>query len=261
MEEELILLCKNTMTGIFSGIYDAYQYKKKRNYKTHERIHLATQEPYIKSFMMEYITVEEAESKAMKVAHVIEQLSSQDTYRYFCHALASDDEEMADAVYHSITILIKEHEKRIFDRLYEPCVIKTFELARHVNNEILHLQGFLRFAELKDHILYAKITPKNNIIGFLAEHFQDRFPAENFIIHDEGRNLYAVHECRKQYILASGQVIPESALAYSEDELHYRALFRYFCQKIAIVERSNYELQRNMLPLRFRGNMVEFNLQ
>ncbi len=47
-------------------------------------------------------------------------------------------------------------------------------------------------------------------------------------------------------------------LRSSGRELAYQELFTYFCLKIAIRERRNLELQRNMLPLRFREYMTEF---
>ncbi len=47
-------------------------------------------------------------------------------------------------------------------------------------------------------------------------------------------------------------------LRLSEREEAYQELFTYFCRKIAIRERRNPELQRQMLPLRYREYMTEF---
>ena len=47
-------------------------------------------------------------------------------------------------------------------------------------------------------------------------------------------------------------------IGLSEKELQYQALFRSFCHAITIEGRRNAELQRNMLPLRFREYMFEF---
>lgn len=43
----------------------------------------------------------------------------------------------------------------------------------------------------------------------------------------------------------------------SEEERKIQELFKHFCHKIAIKERENPALQQQMLPLRFRSNMVE----
>ena len=44
----------------------------------------------------------------------------------------------------------------------------------------------------------------------------------------------------------------------SEDEMTYQELFRQFCHTITIEGRRNAQLQKGMLPLRFREYMVEF---
>ena len=45
---------------------------------------------------------------------------------------------------------------------------------------------------------------------------------------------------------------------YAAVEETYQELFKQFCDSIAIEARINPKLQMNMLPLRFRPNMTEF---
>lgn len=78
------------------------------------------------------------------------------------------------------------------------------------------------------------------------------------MIYDEGRNLLGVHPASGEWYLARGVKLDRSMLNDSDEEKKYRELFRFFCHKIAIKERKNLNLQRNMLPLRFREFMVEF---
>ena len=123
-----------------------------------------------------------------------------------------------------------------------------------------HLLGFVRFEELENGILFTRIAPKNNVVIFLMPHFADRFPAENFMIYDEKRELYGIHPSGKHWYLAQGKEFASKRTEWqlSDREQQYQELFRYFCHKIAIKERENKELQRNMLPLRFQEYMVEF---
>lgn len=132
-------------------------------------------------------------------------------------------------------------------------------------------------------ILYARINPQCQVINFLMEHFADRFPKENFMIYDECRKIMGVHpielsgkQTKDRFIQTEqdGGVLPQSITWYlvrckedfaaedklrkSDREMAYQELFSYFCHKIAIKERRNLELQRNMLPLRFREYMTEF---
>ena len=145
------------------------------------------------------------------------------------------------------------------EHLGNPYVRRVFELARAVGNETHHLFGFTRFEETENGILFAQIHPKNQVLPMLMPHFADRFPCENFVIRDRGRNLYGIHPAGKDWFLASIENGPDrSQLKLSEEELQMQELFRYFTDKIMIEERENRKLQRQLLPLRFRTDMTEF---
>lgn len=148
------------------------------------------------------------------------------------------------------------------DAIADTYVNQTFSLARAAGNEYHHLKGFSRFEELENTILYSKIAPKNNILTFLMVHFADRFPMEDFLLFDAGRYLFGVHPAGRPWYTLQGKDAWERVQSKTEKlstaELHYRELFRSFCHTIAIKERENRELQRNMLPLRFQEYMVEF---
>ena len=101
--------------------------------------------------------------------------------------------------------------------------------------------------------------PKNNVITFIVPHFADRLPLENFVIHDTLREIYALHPAGGDWYLVTGdggETMPEPV--FSRQEKKYDELFTHFFHTIAIKERRNYGLQRNMLPLRYRKYMTEF---
>ena len=139
-------------------------------------------------------------------------------------------------------------------------VLKAFKLSNTVCREHHHLMGFTRFRELENGILYADISPKNNVLVPLMEHFADRMPSENFAVFDVGRKLFGIHPAREQWFVAGGEELVAGMQEVEEtcEEEIYAELFRHFCKRIAIKERKNYELQRNMLPLYFREYMTEF---
>ena len=143
--------------------------------------------------------------------------------------------------------------------LSDPYVHRVFELARNVANEAHYHVEFLRFCELKGGVLLARIGPKNNIVTFITPHFADRLPLENFVIQDENRNIFAVHPAGKDWFLVTGQERMQIAeMPVSEGEEKYGELFCHFFHTIAIKERKNLGLQRNMLPIRYRKYMTEF---
>ena len=247
--------CEDSLEGIFTAIYNTYEDKCDRA----DTIISLTDELFL---FAEYIPVEVDVTKAIKVMQTLQKKFGEEDYMRICMALASPDTGKAQAVYQAIAKGLEKkcHAGHLLDNLADDAVNKVFFLSRAANNEYLHLRGFIRFAELHNGIMYSAIGPKNNVLTFLMPHFADRFPMENFMIYDEGRRLFGIHPAGKEwYLMQNNEVsVKKEELNFSDGEVEYRELFQHFCHMIAIKERRNLELQRNMLPLRFREYMIEF---
>lgn len=251
----IVYRCEDSPEGIFTAIYRAYE--EKRNHS--DTIISLTEEGYL---FAEYVYVTPDSEKAAKVIRTLVRKFGEDDYRWICYALTASDEGKAQAVYRTIADGLKRevHKGHLFDNLANDAVNLAHALARGASRECMHLQGFVRFQELDNGILFSKISPKNNVLMFLMPHFTDRFPMENFMLYDENRRLLGLHPAGQQWYVMRECENPEIAKKFvlSDQEMEYQELFRYFCKKIAIEERKNPDLQRNMLPLRFREYMVEF---
>lgn len=243
------------MEGIFTGIYNAYLMKK-----PHEQIHISVgAEENYRLFAVYEVCLPE-EEKAGRVARTIVREFGEEAYLAVCRALASAEPDKGEAVYKTVvTGFQMKNRKSLMGNLANPYVHRVFELARFTANEAHFHVEFLRFNELESGILYAPIGPKNNLITFIVPHFADRLPLENFVIHDEIRNIFAVHPAGKEWYLVTGEEgLQLENLSFSEGEEKYSELFCHFFHTIAIKERRNLGLQRNMLPLRYRKYMTEF---
>ncbi len=258
--EENILICEDSLEGIFTAIYEAY-----RQHMNHEQTRIQVGEDENFRLFANYLNINSQAEHAIKVMRTLRKNFGEEDYRAFCYALASEDSEKAQAVYQAIVWGLLAYQKgrkgQILDNLSNPYIRRVMELSRGTNNEVMHLNGFLRFQELEQGILYSEIGPKNNIITLITPHFADRLPMENFIIYDEKRKMASIHPKGEDWYLVSDfdKGIDEDVINYSEDEVKYQELFRYFCHKISIKERKNLDLQRNMLPIRFRKYMTEFS--
>lgn len=177
-------------------------------------------------------------------------------------ALASAEPEKAQAVYRTIVDAFARNagEGHLFDSMANDNVRTAYLLGKKTWNEYHHLMGFVRFEEIAGNILYARIGPKANVLSFLMPHFTDRFPMENFMIYDEKRDVLGLHAAGKTWYLMqeTGDPRKREEFQLSDKEEEYQALFRFFCRKIMIEERKNPNLQRNLLPIRFREYMTEF---
>ncbi len=253
--EDKILLCEDSMEGIFSAVYDAYVLKC-------DPAHTSLQIGEIDNYRLfaEYIQVLPDGQKAEKVARSLQKRFGETVYKDISYALASSREEKATAVYRTVAAgLAMKNGRAVMQNLTDPSIRLVAQLKKRVWNEAHHLAGFLRFRELENGILFSKISPENNVLAFLADHFADRLPLVHFVIYDEKRRTFLIHPAGKAWFCVPGEALNEDAIEHcSGREREYQALFRNFCRKISIKERENEALQRQLLPLHFRAYMTEF---
>jgi len=135
-------------------------------------------------------------------------------------------------------------------------VLRIHKLAREVGREAHLLTGFCRFAQTQQGIYYCAITPVHHVLLPLAEHFCDRMMEQSWVIHDKRHNKAVVYNGLEYTFvdIAPGSRPPD--LAGNEESIQH--LWVTYFNTAAIDARKNPKLHRNMLPLRFRGNMVEF---
>ena len=250
-----VYLCDDTPESIFTAIYNIYEDK----HNLPDTRLLLEWEPLL---LAEYITVKADAEKAAKVICTIHrQFGEQDVHHIFM-ALSAFSVEKAEAVYRTMAYGLQNKVKpgHLFDHLSDRYVLQTYKLGRNADRECQHLKGFLRFRELENGVLFAPIGSKNYLLPELMEHFSDRFPSENFMILDEGRQIFGIHKAKDGWFLAGGEGISEKIKMthVSASEEYYSSLFKHFCKTIAIRERRNVGLQKNLLPLRFRTYMTEF---
>ena len=252
-----VYVCNDTVTGIFSGIYDAWKSKKGES-----ECEIALRGMLDQQLFCDYVEVEETEHKAIAVEALIKKHLGRRAYWDIYHAVLSADQRKGDAVLGTMLAarMIPDSTK-IMEHLSHPKVEKVFELSRNVGGEAHSYKGFLRFRELLNGVLYAEIEPKNQILTCLAPHFADRLPVENWMIHDKAHQMFAVHEAGKKWVILWGEEIDETVFEkVSDKEEEYAILWKGFCRTIAIESRTNSRCQLQHLPLRYRGKMTEFNL-
>lgn len=249
----IIYRCEDSLEGIFTAIYLAYE--EKRNHE--DTLLSLNDEPFL---FGEDVRVIPDMEKTRKVMNTLNRRFGEENYVSLCAALSTADEDKAQAVYRTVVdgLSRKVAQGHLFDNLADNNVQKAFALSKKAWREITRYMDFVRFQELENGVLYSKIAPQCNVLTFLMPHFADRLPIENFVIYDAERSIFGIHPAGKQWYLLCGEeerlLMPEP----SEEELQYQELFKGFCHTITIKERKNAKLQRNMLPLRFREYMTEF---
>ena len=258
-----IFLCEDSIDGIFTGVYDAWASRY-----GHRNVSLTTHTPDNYTLFDEYITVTTNMEKSQKVGNTLRQRFGEEVFSQICEAASALEEPCrqsrqlpkADAIYRTIVLgLSLKNGCHVLDYLGEPYINRVFQLSRSTANEAHHLLGFLRFQELENGVLFARIHPKNDVLPFLGDHFSDRLPEENFMIYDETRKKAALHRKGSYFFLTGTEGLNEQLLQrLSPQELEYQKLWCGFFESIAIEARCNPRLQNQNIPKRFQRNAVEF---
>lgn len=254
----VIFECEDSPEGIFTGIYDAWGSRVGHD---HAALRIVGQGNL--ELFASYRRVEPDSEKAEKVARTIRRRMGEDSYQSVYQAALSCRPERADCIYRvlvqALSPGVKEYTaRRILWKLQDPEVAQVFDMARRVGNEAHHYLGFVRFRELSGGILFSEIQAENQVLPLLGDHFSNRLPGENFIIYDSGRGDSLLHRAHYSWAVFRN-VCPdrEEVSEVTENEALFQKMWRGFCKSIAVTERENPALQRQLWPLRFRNWMTE----
>ncbi len=249
-----IFICEDSLTGIFTGVYDAWA-----SGFSHDDNRLITGEAWNWELFAEYQDIGADSCKAFKVMRTLNKRMGTEAYEWICMAALSNGLDKADVIYHTIVRAFSmQQERRIFEDMHYPPVMRVFELSRAVSREARHHYEFLRFRELDNGVLFARCTPKHRITTLVAEHFSDRFSMEHFIILNATHHEAAVHMAGKEYFLCDSAGLDEEQLQlYSETERMYEGLWKQYFESMTIEERRNPALQRQLFPKRYWKDSVE----
>lgn len=257
MKIRRIYLCEDSIDGIFTAIYDAWDSRY-----GHDNMAIQVQNSKNENFNMElfseYIKVSASEEKTRKVTKAIKEKISEEAFEMVCYAAFSDNDQKGDMIYR---FLIQGFSlgAKVMNCFGSGPVMNLFELKRNVGYECHHFLGFVRFSETINHILLSKISPQNDILRLIAPHFSDRLNTENFVIYDEKRKTAVVHRSGFPWIyVLADEFNLDKFQELSDQEEEFQLLWKTFFDTIAIKERINPKLQRNNLPIRFRSNLPEF---
>lgn len=247
-----VYVCEDSFEGILTGVYDAWA-----SGLGHGNVRLELEGEYNLELFAEYKNVVAEEEKVKKVVRTLRNRISETVFEYVYKAAMSYEKGKADKIYRFIVLAIKNGAP-VLQQLSNITVMDIFSMVRNVSNESHLLLGFIRFEELDNGVLFARISPKNHVLTIVAPHFSDRLSAESWVIYDTVHQMAAIHMKNKGWVLTK-DVQLKDGMVKSEKESGYEELWKLFFHTIGIEARKNPDCQRNMLPLWYRENMTEFN--
>lgn len=146
--------------------------------------------------------------------------------------------------------------KKLNNLLADPVVAKVHRATAAVMREGCRCRSLLRFSELGERTLYARMEPENNILPLVAAHFKRRMAASDWVLHDANRAMAALYFGGKLRLaqLAACQKAPRS-----EKEFLTAGPWRSFFASVTVNERAKPGAQRGGIPQKYRSSMPEFD--
>jgi len=180
---------------------------------------------------------------------------SPEAFSMLCYAFHSEREGIENLLWQYVRLGLQAGPW-LCSMIADKRVNRVDRLARAVSREAHRYKGFVRFRELEEGFLYARIEPEAHIIRFLAPHFARRVGDRLWVIHDLRRSVAAVYD------LAGWSLVHDITLTgsprFTGAEEGWAGLWRSYFRRLAVEERRNPKLQQKLVPLRSRKYLVEF---
>lgn len=245
---DVVFLYDGSFYGILTVVFECY-------YRHIMPAGIEVDENVQQELFCDYEYIETDLSKAERVEKSILQKISYRALHNIFYACLSNMENKGISILNYIRAGYK-FGREVDNHMVLDCANDVLSASLNVGNEAHLLTGFIRFSKLKGGVYYAEITPKNNVLPAIENHFVKRYSSMPFLIHDKNRNLCLVYN-GKESVIRKTESLPK--LEFSEDEQEYRKLWKCFFDTVEIKERHNEACQNTHLPKWYRKNMLEFN--
>ena len=241
----MILVYDGTFEGFLSLVYEVY-YKKLKPTKIYKTLPNEI-------LFEEILEINSSKESGIKVLNAIKTKFPKEILEKILNIFMCDSKEFEMALLEYIVIGFKD-SKQLYN-INNSCVFYLNNLEKELFRVTHKLTGFIRFEELEDKTLYAKIESKFNVVYFLGRHFLKRFNNQNFIIHDINRKIAFV-KIENDFSIQEVAFFDEPN--YSSNEQKFQKLWKSFFSGVTLKERINPKLQRQLVPLLYRTYMNEF---
>ena len=241
----MIIVYDGSFEGFLSLIYEVY-------YKKLKPINIYKELP-TKIIFEEIIYIQTNEENYTKVLKAMKSKFQKKIVQRVMNIFMCDSKNFEMALLEYIILGFKDDKQLL--NINNSCVFYLNNLEKELFKNVHKMYAFVRFEELDDNSLYAKLECKFNTLYFLAKHFLKRFNNQDFIIHDINRKL-AFIKIGEDFSFQEVAHFEEPS--QSQNEQKFQKLWKSFFKGISIEERVNLKLQQNQVPLIYRTYMSEF---
>ena len=267
----IVYIFDQTFDGMLSAVFDAY-------FRHQSPDMLLGKGEQLPLFCEETHEVVSDEKKAQRVWAGLEKRLSKEALHIIMVSWMSEEKELNTPLFHYIYKVFQQpaSKSNIERNFSDPDVLHVTNTARRVLHEQLRMKQFIRFQKAKDGTYLAVVSPDNDVLPLITDHFQDRFNDQPWLIYDAKRHYGYYYEASPNPSKRRGDVIritfeDESAVPFnlengklneeviSSDDRLLQDLWRTYFKAICIKERMNPKKQLSDMPRRYWKYMTEKN--
>ena len=204
-------------------------------------------------FMDELIFINNDEVLSLKVLNALKTKFSKQNFQRILNIFMCDSKDFELDLLNYIILGFKDQKQ--LQNINNTAIFNILNIEKELFRHIHKMEGFLRFEELDDGTLYAKMQTKFNVAYFLGKHFFKRLNNQRYIIHDINRKIAFI---KNDDFIGIQNIASYEEPKLSEHEEKFKKLWSQFFKSVSIESRKNDRCQKNQVPLLYRTFMSEF---
>ncbi len=269
----IVYVFDNTLDGLLTAVFDSFFLHQQPEFllAEGEQLPLFADQPHV---------VATDGEKAERVWKGLEKRLSAAGLRMIAISWLSEERALNQPLFNFICKVFRQPAgvPSIENNASDADVLAVRNTCRRVLHEQLRMKQFIRFQKAKDGTYLAVVSPDNDVLPLITDHFQDRFNDQPWLIYDAKRHYgyyyspspigegsgYKVirvtfeNEAAVPFDLSNGKL---DADILSENDKLFQDLWRTYFKAICIKERMNPRKQLSDMPRRYWKYMTEKNGQ
>ncbi|MDP4092025.1 MAG: TIGR03915 family putative DNA repair protein [Bacillota bacterium] len=242
----MIYIYDGSFNGLLTAVFEAY-------YRHEEPAEIRTVINHQINILDDTSYIATDTDKASRVYEAIVLKISEYCLQDIYYTYLSNFEDSGTLVYRYLKLGFSVGKKLNMYQAHES-VIAVRNIVYKVMGERHRLLGLLRFSKLDCGVYYAPVSPDHNVLELLAPHFAERMGDQDWIIHDTKRKTAAVCKSGTWYMTDFDSNQYDMV---KENEADYQAFWSSYYKNINITERSNINLQKRNMPVRYWKYLTE----
>lgn len=197
-------------------------------------------------------------AKALRVWQKLQTVVEAPGLTRLMHTFLADTEPVEGLLLAAIRRFLQQPNQHIWLDYADETMLALAQYSKKISRESHRIKALVRFEELEDGMLAARIAPDFNVLPLSIAHFQQRYRHENWVIFDTARQFglwYQHGQC--QLVSPEADFLARPQAYYSTQEAHYQSLWRQFFHSVTITERINPQAHRRVLPQRYWRYLTE----